>query len=267
MRKLFWSCILGGVGMTAAVFATAHFAVGHPDSMVGKILYGTAQVTHSINPLVSLTSTLITKEGSQACPQGVEEPAEVYEPLDELVSCSETPSSAAIVIPEDEPIPPAPMPVLPDELCLMPSFQTLTASAAPAIMPYVEEESEPFEAEAELLHMPRRVEAGEEQEVEPVQVGGGVGKILGIFGKMLKHSRPSTEQPCPLLEPCPEPKSPCPRSTSQPHHEEEQSLLRRPFGLFRGTLLEQCLPIAPRVDTMEFRPADRSLSEYGFGPI
>jgi hypothetical protein len=250
MRKLLWGCVVGGSAVAAGVFSTAHFAVRHPDSLVGRFLFGASQAAAVMNPFTGVAPAPAQLGHAARSSPGSEEPAEVVEPAD-LALAPEPTAAAPIVIPEDEPVPPAPIPVLSDTLCPV-QFPEAFPLGAPAVMPRCEEESETFErigfdfndpASVEKLHMPKSVEDGEEQEPEACPLGGCADKVLRMFHKMMKHAGEESS----IGEP------PAKRSG-------------KPHGLFKTQIYEFC-PAQEKVDTMEFRATDRSLYDYGFGPL
>jgi hypothetical protein len=118
MRKLFWSCFAGGVLLVAAVFTTAHLAVRHPDSIVGKTMYGASQVAFALNPFTTFGPGLAHVKSKKPAPVHIEgdgeEPAEIgdFHGLGQPIVVAEPAPAAPILIPEDEPmIPPADMPI------------------------------------------------------------------------------------------------------------------------------------------------------------
>jgi hypothetical protein len=251
MRKLFWGCVVGGSAVAAGVLSTAHFAVRHPDSPVGRFLFGASQAAAVMSPFTGFAPAPAQPDHAARSVSGSEESAEVVEPSD-LAPTPEPAPAAPIVIPEDEPVPAAPIPVLSDTLCPV-QFPEAFPVGAPPVMPRCEEESETFErigvdfndpASLEKLHMPKSVEDGEEQEPEACPLGGCADKVLRMFHKMMKHAG-----------------------------EEENSIGAppakrpgKPHGLFK-TQIYEFSPAQEKVDTMEFRATDRSLSDYGFGPL
>jgi hypothetical protein len=283
MRKLFWSGFAGGVAIAAGVFSTAHFAVRHPDSAVGGFLYGASHAVAVMNPFSGFAPALARLEHAARSAPGGEEPAEVEEAILASVPNAEPPQVGVIVIPEDEPVPAAPIPVLPDTLCPV-HYPEAFQAVAPAVMPRCEEEGETFERigidfndpeqvrnlQTERLHMPKAVGEGEEQEADHCPAGCA-DKLLRLFQKMIKHAPecredanrhehhqgcPPTGLPhggCPGMSPC-QPLPPAPAKAGKPH------------GLFKTQMYEFC-PAQEKVDTMEFRATDRQLYDYGFGPL
>lgn len=255
MRKLFWGCVVGCAAVAAGVFSTAHFAVRHPDSLVGRFLFGASQAAAVMNPFSGFAPALARLDHAARSSPGSEESAEVVEPA-ELALAPEPAPAVPIVIPEDEPVPAAPIPVLSDTLCPV-QFPETFPLGAPAVMPRCEEESETFErvgfdfndpeqvrkARVEHLHMPKSVEDGEEQEADGCPLGGCADKVLRMFHKMMKHVGEESSIGAP----------PTKRSG-------------KPHGLFKTQIYEFC-PAQEKVDTMEFRATDRSLYDYGFGPL
>lgn len=302
MRKLFWSCLVGGVAIATGVFATATYAVRNPDSLVGQFLFGATEAAAVLNPFSGFAPVLAqTEQVAQAeVNPGGEELAEVTEPF----------AGAAIVIPEEDPVPPAPIPVLPDTLCPVQVPESLQLGVAPAVMPRCEE-SEACD-HCEKLKMPRLVEAREEWMFErigvdfndPAQVekmkqkarqieegeeqeestcpAGCADKLMRLFHKMLKHAAPP-EQPecredfhshhhyrgCPYTghsHGCPVTSPGEPVKAMKPAPDGGQSFLKKQHGLFKTRIDEYC-PATQKIDTMEFRATDRQLYDYGFGPL
>ena len=204
MRKLFWSCTTCGILLVGGVVSTAHFAVHHPASPVGRVLTGASYAAAFFNPVSGIGPAVAQARAACAGPeeavteQGVpDEPAPAPDegqagaavgslpPLaggDELKSNPQEPGpivvansgSAPIVIREDDP--PAPAsgqvsaathtgPFCPGAEC--PS----ALAAAPAMMPYCEEDDD-----CEVLPMPRG-----EPEVLPMPHEETTGSLL--FGE------------------------------------------------------------------------------------
>jgi hypothetical protein len=273
MRKLFWTCMFSGVVLAGGVISTAHFAVHHPDSMVGRVLHGASHVASVVNPVIGLTplakharameaaeeqSAQDDTDAWQADPVPVpddpipvaadEFDAKAPEPGPIVVSNSGT---APIVICEDEK---AVNPVTPyKETTLLQAADVEAAGAicpaaaaclsaeyapAPQVMPYCKDD-EVYELlpmpteELEVLPMPRLIEEEDE-----------VGMIL---------SKEPIHDACLL------------RCTGRPaeaiHHSAKPRL-----RLFGSQDDEYC-PEHPEIDTMEFRPSDRHLYDYGPGSL
>jgi hypothetical protein len=74
-------------------------------------------------------------------------------------------------------------------------------------------------------------------------------------------SRPCT--PCPQTQPHGPCFPPCP---ARPQKEARESMLRQFRFSFPGEMTDPCLPV-PTCDTMEFRPADGQLYDYGRGSL
>lgn len=217
MRKLFWSCFVSGVCIAAAVFTMATMAVRHPDSFAGQLMYGASRVAVAMNPFSGFAPTLARLEKAHKVPlrrdAGAEEPSEVVAHPEDVLRGIDPPPVAEsapampILIPEDEPIPAASMPVLPDTRCPVhpEAFQPGTecppgesANAAPLVMPRCEEENENFDRigiDFETLPMPKVEEQPEEQEPnQPECPLGCADKLLRMFEKMIKRGVGQTEQ-------------------------------------------------------------------------
>src|SRR5262245_37360357 len=172
MRNLYWRCLGGGVLALAGVCATALYAVHHPDSFVGQAVFSVTQFVAHVHPM-----TDCGQGGCPCCQAGHDAttsqdgPAEVCEPQGQAerrpfeygVVGEPTPTSAT-TIPEDEPIPPAPMPVGDAGTLDVECPPSEHALAAPLTMPSCEDDT--CEAGLERLPMPRVEGDDEEQEVE-----------------------------------------------------------------------------------------------------
>jgi hypothetical protein len=291
MRKLFWGCLAGSVLLAGSVISTAHFAVRHPDSVAGRVLHGASYAAGIINPVSGFGSLVaekhaehsaeeagqpIEKESVPSDPVPILEDAggalshgepvsKVEEP--EPVVVANTGGSAPIVIHEEEQtlIPPAhtPSPVPEDYPCESFAQAECPASAtgaAPATMPQCEEDEE-----YELLPMPRidaetlPMPTAEEQEngiIDPSK------EVICPFEEVPFDCRHKDENPC-----CPHHCQPSGEGTPGGEEASEAvKAVRRKLSIFKTTGEDGCLE-HPDVDTMEFRPSDRHLYDYGPGPL
>jgi hypothetical protein len=247
MRKLFWCCLVGGVVLIVGVFATVQLALRQPQSLLGQALYKTSQMVAMLNPLSrfsanttrSRTSTLASGE------EASEGPLEVVEP-NETVPVTETTATMPIVIPEDEPVPAAAMPILSDALCPVRLDQAIAdaecppsdrAQVAPTRMPFCDED------EFETLPMPTVADDSEEQEESEAGATGSANQLLRFFQRMLKKNTPA-----------------------EGGSEEKKSGINK-VRVFKWMPADEWLPIHLDIDTMEFRPSDRNLHDYGPGTL
>ncbi|MFO0840846.1 MAG: hypothetical protein U0797_00410 [Gemmataceae bacterium] len=245
MRKLFWGGLAGGVAIAAGVLSTAHFAVRYPDSAVGQFLYGASHTVAVMNPFSGFAPALARLEQDGRSIPGGEEPAEPLEPA-QSAPPAEFAAAAPIVIPEDDPVPAAPIPVLPDTLCPA-HYPEASQLVAPVAMPRCEESFERSGIDfndPERLHMPQQLGDAEEQEAADCPAGCA-DKLLRALERMIRRA--------PGAPACPG-KSPCRPREGKPH------------GLFQTSVEELC-PAREKVDTMEYRATDRQLYDYGFGPL
>lgn len=176
--------------MFAATFAAAHYAVSHPHSAVGQVVFRCSQLAARITPVTGIYS------GCQSNCAATDAGSEMSKAPDAgAVPITETAPPAAIHIPDDEPIPAAPMPIgvesrsATGELVVLPLPGEDHGLVAPLYMPYCGEElCEPTGGALELLPMPKiDDEDGEEQEAheEPGTLGG-VHPMLRLFEKALR---------------------------------------------------------------------------------
>jgi hypothetical protein len=275
MRKLFWTCLFSGVVLAGGVISTAHFAVHHPDSAIGRVLHGASHVASVVNPLIGLTPlshdeyTLAEEQSAdkddpdvwQVDPVAVpDDPvpaaddfhATAPEPGPIVVSNSGT---APIVICEEEkqlgnPIPEyapvdpdLPIPTGPYGSICPTSAECVSPdpTAAPQAMPYCSDDEVyellPMPAEElPVLHMPRLIEDadGLGQDKEPIHDG--------CF--LPCHGCPDGAQNLDHLL----------------HHTEH-----RVYSIFDSQ--EENTLEHPEIDTMEFRPSDGQLYDFGPGSL
>ena len=157
MRKLLWCCTAAGVLATGSLLSATYYGCCHPDSGVGRFLVTTAQATVAIQPFTGVASLAArsnqagTQQGEigsiedsvPADPQPIapevkeapkEEPDEVVlAPIQAIA-----PEGAAIVIPEDDPIPHVePAPIAPSTIDMENlKGQEVPGNVCPIVMPY-----------------------------------------------------------------------------------------------------------------------------------
>jgi hypothetical protein len=275
MRKLFWTSLTCGVVLAGGVISTASFAVRHPESVIGRVLHGASYVAALVNPVSGLTP--LAKQAREADSTIEEQSAENGEtevwqpdpvavpedpiPVREEVEHRRAPEPGPIVVAnngapaitiheEDKVATPIPE-YAPEPTSLpIPTGSTEPAGAirptsaecpaaegatAPQVMPYCHDEQEyellpmPKE-EIEVLHMPR-----------PVEEDGGMsmGNEPTYYGNFHFLRCAGTEEPCNAI-----------------HHAV------RKLSIFPDHGDENC-PVHPEIDTMEFRPSDGHLYDYG----
>jgi hypothetical protein len=276
--------MFSGVMLSGGVICTAYFAVHHPQSVIGRVLHGASHVAALVNPVSGLTPLARHAEARHATAE--EQAAEAGEsdhfPTDPVpvpddpvpVAADEvqgnTPEpgpivvsntgTAPIIICEDEKpcVPPLPewegslpavaqsAPIEPDGAISPTAAECpadVSATAPPALMPYCHDEAE-FELlpmpteEPECLPMPRPVE--EDEDGLSLHKGPiSDGQLLHCVGYPA-----GTEAPSKLIH----------------------GSLRRKLSIFPDEDDENC-PLHPEIDTMEFRPSDRHLYDYGPGSL
>jgi hypothetical protein len=304
MRKLFWGCTICGVTLAGGVVATTWYAVHAPRSVIGEILHRASDAALRFNPITGLTPIARQMTAShsdapqqQATADAVQEdqlvppdptPVEDGPPA---VSCEDTGKpnepgpivvanggTPPIVIPESQPpgiIPPPPnSPVEPSSYSSV-ECPVDDAPAAPPTMPSCTEEES-----CELLPMPApMVEVlpmPHEEEQESGCAHAEKTTFLEIIKrcwqeqshKMIEMMKPAAAAPA---EERPKPEaSPCDVKDSTKPEEQSASAtsnsVRRKFAIFRHDS-DEATPRHPEVDTMEYRASDRSLDDYGPGPL
>jgi hypothetical protein len=289
MRKVIWGCTACAVLVAVAAVAAANHAARYPHSFIGRVLHGASHVAARLTPAVGFSQVLArtqctnpdviaSVEGIPDEPEAVCEPAPMPTESVEPQPAQQELSSAPIVIPEDdhaavaschlpmpsiEPAvstsPPAglPVPFCPQSECPLPAV----CQVAPASMPYCRDEEE-----CEMLPMPC---AEEEPESAP-----GCAEESEFGG--CHHHHPSvcpwTGQPFPG---CPTgvcPSKPCLPSPA-PGGEEASEPIPGTSNLWKlprfkpAYPVDGSCPVHPEVDTMEHRPSDGQLYEYGPGML
>jgi hypothetical protein len=281
MRKLFWTCMFSGVVLAGGVISTAHFAVHHPDSAIGRVLHGASHIASIVNPVIGLTpladharAVSAAEEQSEQGESDVwqvdpvpvpDDPvpvaaddfnAKAPEPGPIVVANSGT---APIVICEDD-SPAITPPPAPPEYNLPPTeasgFEPVSSfspagtecmapdsATAPQVMPYCHDEDVyellpmPTE-ETQILPMPRLIEgdAGLSLDTESIDEG----RLLRCIG--------------------------CPAAATKDPRETIHHAVHRKLGIFGCHDDENC-PEHPEIDTMEFRPSDGHLYDFGPGSL
>lgn len=185
MRKRIWSCFAAAAAVVAAVVGMACYAVSNPDSAVAHLMARGGQL--------SFAFSLRPHGAAVTAPAG---PAEVVEDTAELSEPALVGESAAIVIPDDDMVPAAPMPVRSDADCPVPHAELFPPpgvecptsdlpQVAPPRMPYCEDGLHKARKAVEPLPMPEVEDDAEEQE-PPATPTGGASKLLKLFDKLLK---------------------------------------------------------------------------------
>jgi hypothetical protein len=309
MRKLFWGCTACSVVLAGGVISTAHFALHHPESVVGRVLNGASYAAAFVNPVSGLGPVVEQARaaeegdggecGAEAVPG---EPVPVAEEPtgEDLVGKPAEPGpivvansgGAPIVINEEErpagsahlPMPETVSPVQHTGPFNPASECPPCASAAPTVMPYCEGEEEACEMlpmparEAETLPMPRKVEEEEEgEQPDACSEQECIGELFRRcveeqLGKPRTDAAPALDSPptgCPPLHPCQPPGKQ--RGSTAPGSEGPSEAsgraVRRKLSIFTNPSSDEGCPRHPEVDTMEFRPSDRCLYDYGPGPL
>jgi hypothetical protein len=274
MRKLFWTCLTCGVLLAGGVISTASFAVRHPESVIGRVLHGASYVAAIVNPVSGLTplakharDTDATVE-EQSVEQGETEawqPDPVAVPDDPIpvgddlngkapepgpIVVANSGSPAITIREEDKVATPIPEYAPEANSLPIPTGRTEPAGAirptsaecpaaesatAPQVMPYCHDEQEyellPMpKQEIEVLHMPRLLEDDDGMSM-------GNEPIHDCYFHFLRCA--GTEEPCNVLR----------------HAVRKLSILQD-----HG---DENFPVHPEIDTMEFRPSDGHLYDYG----
>jgi hypothetical protein len=286
MRKLFWGCTTCGVLLAGGAISTAHFAAHHPTSVIGRVLTGASYAASVLNPVgglapvVAHARTAAAVAAGEPAPVAVpEEPAPATEeehpltattlpPLpmgEDLVSKPAAagpvvthPEGAPIVIPEDDG--PA---ACPTEAVMPAAFSPAAEcpqgpGAAPLTMPGAEAELLPLPTEVspEVLPAPKEEAVPEGDEPTPGEEESGPAK-----------EAKAAPDDGPRASPCTPPCGPrCPSAAPEPNTVSHRSALKKVHLFTRPAGDEGAAP-HPEVDTMEYRPSDRRLYEYGPGSL
>jgi hypothetical protein len=288
MRKVIWGCTVCAVLVIVGVVAAANHAARCPNSVIGRVLHGASHMAARMSPAAGFAEVLARSQPAEpdviASVEGIpDEPEAVPE---QAPAVSEERSSAPIVIPEDDPAPlasvrqvPPATPVAAAPFGAQTECPATTHQAAPATMPYCHEEEE-CEAAAgetvqgyELLPMPCAEEESEDNlEFTPeTQEPPACDKCPEDSACQHHYSGcPFTGQPYPGC-----PSRACPGKPSTPSGSEEaseppsttSSALRKIHRLNMRLPMDESCPMHPEVDTMEYRPSDGSLHDYGPGSL
>src|SRR5262245_156827 len=275
MRKLFWVCLAGAVMLFAGVFTMAQIAFRHPQSFCGRALFGvsyavaTLNPLHGMSPLAARLEELRTSKGHCEVAGAAEESTAVDEEKVQAGFVSEAP----IVIAEDDNLlraspPEQPVSLVPDNDPFRPEVECPPSTAAqtcPTVMPYASEEDceapscerlhMPTVEECEPLAMPSAEEEQEEGEVSSNPPTGGAEKLLRLFGQMMKKSGEAPSCPSPAV------------GGEEPSEDESKAALKKIRSYKARKVDGESCPIHPRVDTLEMRPEDRQLYDYGPGVL
>lgn len=277
MRTMFWIGFTGMVILAMGAGEATRHAFAHPDSWLGRTLLQAGKTTATLHGEMCL---------GEPASIGMEEPVVVVE-MEESVAgevvLAKHAEPAAIVIPEDEPIPAAEMPVGSEQYLLMsyqekqPVVLELAAGqgdpVAPRTMPYCDDEPRPLpsiltsengmEETDEMLPFPgvfvedeilpvsaveTEQKTSEKEAGEPAEkpaATGGAPRMLQLFGRMLKKRIGQGDE-------------------ARPESGSRSALQKIRAYKMR---LEEPVPAIVPADTMEFRPSDRKLHDIGPGAL
>jgi hypothetical protein len=283
MRKLLWTCMFSGVLLSGGVISTAYFAVHHPDSLIGRVLFGASHIASVINPVIGLTPLAkhadAMASAEEQCADGEQEVWQldpIAVPDDPVPAAGEEANAQApepgpivvanngtapIVICEDDkastPIPEHQKvddfpPGGPASYCEPAGSISPTAAvcpsndstAAPQVMPYCNDEEVhemlpmPSE-ELPVLPMPRLIE---DEDTDGLSLGK-------------EPIRDTQFLPC----------IGCPAGMEN-LKETFRHAMHQKLHAFGSQDDEDC-PEHPEIDTMEFRPSDCHLYEFGPGSL
>lgn len=305
MRKMLWCCSAAGMLVAGGLFAAIYFACRCPDSTIGRFVYTAATVTFTLHPIRGLTSLADSANHEAAlseemggsvedCIPADPQPIEPEQAADKIVAAAQEalpPEPAAIVIPEEESIPRTEVVEAPPSTIDITGFQgqEMSDRSCPMVMPYCVDDEEP-------MPQPRMpyVDAGKKQadgsEASEDEAFKAWMKLFDEGSKENKEKKAidAEELPQPKEEPkseskCEEdlhrheqypgcPHVTCPytgktypaRAPLKKRGKEESS--EEPDGSNRPGAKENT-PRTQGVDTMEYRPSDGGLNEYGRGPL
>lgn len=300
MRKLIWGCAASGALAVCGAFAAAHHAVHHPTSPVGRALHGATHIVAYANPYSGFTPVLARFHS--VCGLEANEVAVDVEgvPADPTPEAGDTPVAGPIEAPKDEApivIPEAEKSVPPAGAAVeMPDVPANQELVAPATMPPVGDE------EACELPMPTC-----EDEAKTVEYRSWWQVMMGWFQSSKKCAdEPSvcpatmnvSEDHCPAkvgecredrnyhrhypgcpasgrMHDCHRPPAALPPTPVKDEGGEEasetgaRSSALQAIRKLRGRTMvpEEKYQAKPGVDTMEYRPSDRPLYDYGQRPL
>jgi len=277
MRTMFWIGFTGMVILAMGAGEATRHALAHPDSWLGQTLLHAGKTPAALHGEMCLGEPATT---------ATEEPVVVVEMEESTVGevvLAKHAEPAAIVIPEEDPIPAAEMPVGSEQYLLLshqekqPAVLVLTAGqgdpVAPRVMPYCDDEPRPLpsiltgengmEESDEILPLPGvlvedeilPVSAVETEpktsEKEPGETAekptatGGAPRMLQLFGRMLKKRIGQGDE-------------------ARPESGSRSALQKIRAYKMR---LEEPVPAIVPADTMEYRPSDRKLHDIGPGAL
>jgi hypothetical protein len=302
MRKLLWCCSAAGILAAGGLFAAMYFACRCPDSTIGRFVYTAATVTFTLHPVRGLASLVDSAHRNAAlssdmagsieeCIPADPQPIEPEQADENNVAKDEElppPEPAAIVIPEDEPMPRIDVAEAPPSTIDITGFQgqEMSDRSCPMVMPYCVDDDEP-------MPQPRMpyADAGKKQaDGSEASEDDAFKAWMKLFDEGSKETKgtDAEELPPPQEEPksdskCEEdihrheqypgcPHVTCPytgksypaRAPMKKRGKEESS--EEPDGSKRPGAKEGT-PRTQGVDTMEYRPSDGGLNEYGRGPF
>ncbi|GEM_PF-4781573 len=294
MRKLIWCCLAAAVLMAGSFLSLAYYACRCPDSVVGRSMQVIAEASIALQPLNGLTSlaaranqayaaaahettppneVCIPDEPQPVAPELVQEPGEGIRPATPGTE-REFAEAAPIVIDEDDPMPREtadPVVAAPIEVAEI-QKQEIPLKGCPVVMPYCRDEDD----EAVPPPAMPRTETGEESEESVFKAW------IELFkeGKENKKDKSSVVEQLPSPaeeEPQAEPKCQedshlhehypgCPRTTCPYRSKGKEESSEEPPHPSKKLHKEED-PRTKGVDTMEYRPSDAGLDEYGPGPV
>ena len=269
MRKYAWGLGTCGVFVLAATVWSSHYAARHPESLVGRVMHGASYAASKLSPAGGFGPVLAALEKKPAAADEVDgvpadpEPVEGEQPANEAQAI-ENASAAPIVIPEGDEV------CMEDQSAIRPVQHETTfgpetecpadaVCRAPTAMPLCSDGEE-----CEVLPMPS-VEADEQENAADEE------------GPMPKQEPEEIQaQPTELPEGG-EGLSSMPAAGGEESSEEasedgvsgKTALKKMKRYRSRKAIDEGCptFPTYPSVDTLEMRPSDRHLYEYGPGVL
>lgn len=306
MRKLLWCCSTAGVLAAGGLFSTAFYGYCHPDSAVGQCLRTAADASIALQPIGSVASMAARVSQSSANPQETAtagdaeacipddpqpiEPEETNAKAMPLVLNEkniETTTAAPIVIPEE-----APAAATPIEVGALPRAAEVPDNICPLVMPYCTDDDD-------APSTPKPVMPLAEEDSKPATKNAHAGSKESFKEWMKLYESSSEESSVEMLPPpheepngeskCQEdihlhehypgcPSTTCPYSgKSYPaapatkkgaEESSEEPPIHHRVG--KSSLLEKKKDgnhPTEGVDTMEYRPSDGGLNEYGRGPL
>jgi hypothetical protein len=296
MRKLIWCCSVAAVLAAGGFLSLAYYACCCPDSLIGRAMQVIAEASVALQPLTGLTSLAMRANQAHAAVQEAPPPLEECIPADPqpvALEPAQEPEkgieqaapgaekefveAAPIVIGDDDPMPREGEAVVvsaPLEADAM-QKQEIPPKDCPIVMPYCRDEDDEATPPPVMPH----TETGEESE----QTVFKAWMELFTEGKTNQDSKEDTsaaveQLPSPLEEGLQaEPKCQedshlhehypgCPRTTSPYRSKGKEESSEEPPHSSKKPSLPKDKEERPRtkgVDTMEYRPSDAGLDEYG----